>query len=143
MDDDGARSASVELVTEVQRGEPSDALMALLPRSSGALERYDPTRGVRTIAAAEIAERLFRRAKDPAQLLKAIAVKLSEQRRFIVWWDSQERRGRPKLTQISVNLNAFGLEDSVVSRWRAKLKRDDTFQATLARLQARAIKQVE
>jgi hypothetical protein len=92
MDDDGAISVPAELVTITQRGERPDALMALLRRSSGDLEQYDPQRGVVTIAAAETAERLFRRAKDPARLLEAIAVKLTEQRRFILWWDGEAKR---------------------------------------------------
>jgi hypothetical protein len=39
------------------------------------------------------AEKHFRRAKDTTRLLEAVELKLSEQRRFVLWWDQQVKAG--------------------------------------------------
>ena len=40
---------------------------------------------------AEAAEIHFARAKDATKLYEAIELKLAEQRRFVLWWDGQEK----------------------------------------------------
>src|SRR5215469_2041438 len=56
---------------------------------------YDPTKGLKTIAVAEAAEKHFARAKDPEKLFEAIETKLRAQAEFVLWWDGQKREGRP------------------------------------------------
>ncbi len=41
--------------------------------------------------AAEAAEIHFARAKDATKLYEAIELKLTEQRRIVLWWDGQEK----------------------------------------------------
>jgi hypothetical protein len=55
------------------------------------ISNYDPHKGLKGIAVAEAAERLFARAKDTEQLYEAIKAKLQAQRDFVLWWESQEK----------------------------------------------------
>ena len=45
---------------------------------------------MKSISVAEAAEKMFARAKDVDGLYEAVATKLSEQRRFVLWWDGQK-----------------------------------------------------
>lgn len=87
---------------------------------------------------AEAAERHFRRAKDATKLLVAVELKLTEQRKFVLWWDGQikHRGGRPSKnssqTSEGFRLRDFGLYHEAVRRWR-RLKDEDTFKRALER----------
>lgn len=57
----------------------------------GELAIYDPEKGLKTIATSEAAEKHWARAKDPTKLYQAIETTLNEQRKFVRWWDGQEK----------------------------------------------------
>ncbi len=51
-------------------------------------------------------------------------VKLGEQRRFVLWWDEQEKRrgtGLPSQTTDGSAASDFGLPRETISRWRKRL----------------------
>jgi phage N-6-adenine-methyltransferase len=117
----------------------------LAPRGDRSLEHYDPEHGLKTIAVAEVAERHFRRAKDATRLMDAVEAKLTEQRRFVLWWDGRghDKPGRPGKKSFQTG-NDFlpagknGLPDSVtIHRWRIRLKADAKYEATLQAAQER------
>jgi ParB family chromosome partitioning protein len=125
------------------------SLPARRPRSSTNLDNYEPDVGLKRIAVAEAAEKHYQRAKDATQLLDAVELKLSEQRKFVLWWDGQSknpgsRRGVAVADQQRPVLGGDGLPDrDTVHRWRARLKAEPAFQATLAKAQARCVKVCE
>jgi phage N-6-adenine-methyltransferase len=109
-------------------------------RSNRVPQHYDPQRGLKAIAAAETAEKYFARAKDASKLCKAVETKLSEQRNFVLWWDTQEKaagsRGIGKKVASWIGdatsvLADFGLSRDIVHRWRQRLRDDGTFEQTL------------
>jgi ParB family chromosome partitioning protein len=120
---------------------------ALARRGRAGLERYDPKHGLKLITVAETAERHYRRAKDPTRLAEAVELKLAEQRKFVLWWDEQEkqagalRRGNaPALPVRDAGPVAGhdGLPDRLtIHRWRQRLKDEPKFQATLQAAQER------
>jgi hypothetical protein len=65
--------------------------------------RYNPERGLADIAMAEIGERYFERAKDPARLFEAIEIKITRQAEYVVWRDAQPKNkgGRGHRTDCS------------------------------------------
>jgi len=79
-------------------------------------------------------------AKDTTQLLKAVELKLTEQRRFVVWWEQQEKAAGPgRGKKASRTGNGFliagrnGLPDrDTIRRWRTRLLDDNKYEATLA-----------
>lgn len=65
----------------------------------GSLTKYDPQKGVKQIAVAEMAEKHFAKAKEATQLRKAIRAKLEAQAEFVLWWKTQgpgSSHGAPK-----------------------------------------------
>jgi phage N-6-adenine-methyltransferase len=108
-------------------------------RSSQVPQHYDPERGLKTIAAAETAEKYFARAKDATRLYEAVEVKLSEQRQFVLWWDTQEKRkgGSPSTIHDGLNAADFGLTRDILHRWRVRLKDDESYDEALAEAQER------
>jgi phage N-6-adenine-methyltransferase len=110
------------------------------------LERYDPEHGLKSIAVAEAAEKYFRRAKDATRLFEAVELKLGEQRKFVLWWDQQEKqqgaRGVGKKVALPVHdatpiAGRDGLPDrDTIHRWR-RLKDEKKFEATLKAAQER------
>jgi hypothetical protein len=90
---------------------------------------------------AEAAENYFRRAKDSAQLYAAVEAKLGELRRFVLWWDGQEKRrgvgGSPSRTNDRDSLADFGLDRDAISRWRKRLKQPAKFDQALEAAQER------
>ncbi len=65
------------------------------------------------------------RAKDATKLYKAIEAKLGAQRRFVLWWDGQEKRrgtGLPSQTTDGRTAQDFGLDRDTIHRWRKRLK---------------------
>ena len=73
--------------------------------------------------------------------------KLTEQRKFVLWWDGQEkqagartpRAGRPA----SPLLSSFGIEHHTISRWRRRLKAPDKFAEALEAAHERCVKVCE
>jgi hypothetical protein len=61
---------------------------ALIAARDKPLARYKPEKGLQKIADAEKGERQCRRARDAEGLIKAVAVKIEEQAKYIVWRDA-------------------------------------------------------
>jgi phage N-6-adenine-methyltransferase len=109
-------------------------------------DNYTPVEGLKLVALAETAEKYFRRAKDTDKLCHAIEVKLTEQRRFVLWWDGQRLHGRPKKAlQIgnSLRRGEVAVDGVTIHRWRTRLKDDENFTATLAATQERCVRACE
>jgi phage N-6-adenine-methyltransferase len=121
--------------------------VSLVQVPRGDLEHYDPEKGLKTIAVAETAERHYRRAKDATRLLEAVELKLTEQQRFVRWWDTQAKQAGARTPRgyrsETPSLDTLGVDKITVHRWRTRLKDDAAFQATLALAQARCVKIVE
>jgi phage N-6-adenine-methyltransferase len=115
----------------------------------GVPEHYDPTEGLKAIVVAEAAAKHYERAKDAAQLFEAVQAKLGEQRRFVLWWDAQEKhpgnrgagRGqiRPSALRDGLKAKDLGLDRDTISRWRKRLKEPDRFDEELQRAQERCL----
>ena len=115
--------------------------MKALPRPES-LDRYDPEHGLKSIAVAEAAEKHFTRAKDATHLSEAVELKLSEQRKFVLWWDASEKPegGRGKTHNRSVK----GLPDPmVIHRWRTRLKDAKKFTAAVIAAQEKCVRVCE
>jgi hypothetical protein len=54
----------------------------------GDVAHYNPSKGLETIAVAEIGEKYWARAKDPQKLYEAIEAKITAQAEYVVWRDS-------------------------------------------------------
>ena len=115
----------------------------------GVPAHYDPTEGLKAIVVAEAAAKHYERAKDAAQLFEAVQAKLGEQRRFVLWWDAQEKhpgnrgagRGqiRPSRSADGLKAKDLGLDRDTISRWRKRLKEPDRFDEELQRAQERCL----
>jgi hypothetical protein len=116
------------------------------PRRASSLTKYDPARGLKTIAVADAAEKHWARAKDAKKLLEAIRAKLAAQLDFVEWWDqvAEKDRGaaqpRHNRSVKALRLGKDGLPDPmVVSRWRKRLDAehfDATYEAACAKYRA-------
>lgn len=119
--------------------------------STGSLTKYDPDRGLKTVAAAEAAVKHYARAKDASKLQQAIRAKLEAQAEFVLWWDNhveKDKGGRPAKTSNrsvrGLRLGENGLpEPMVVSRWRLKLNDPDKFEQTYEQACAKFAKILE
>ena len=119
---------------------------ALRRTTRGDLSRYDPDKGLKTIAVAGAAEKHFARAKDATKLRQAIRAKLEAQAEFVVWWDSQgpgtahgAGRGHKKIA----DLQSFLPTSSVVHRWRKHVGTPAALEATELAALSRYIKILE
>jgi phage N-6-adenine-methyltransferase len=106
------------------------------------LQNYNPIKGLKTIATVEVAEKYFERAKDATGLYHAVETKLSEQRKFILWWDGQEKHPGSRKGAAITDLQRPTLEDLKVDgvtlhRWRIRLKDEKNFDAALEAAQER------
>jgi len=63
--------------------------LAKTDRGASALTKYDPQKGVKQIAVAEMAEKYYAKAKDADKLKQAIRNKLEAQAEFVLWWDTK------------------------------------------------------
>lgn len=124
--------------------------MKLATQRSGSLTKYDPERGLKTIAVAEAAEKYYARAKDPGKLPLAIRAKLEAQAEFVLWWDTQaekakgaaQRRRNRSVTALQAGKD--GLPDRMtIARWRQKLNDPKDFEETYARALAQYTKILE
>ncbi len=117
---------------------------------AGSLDKYDPEKGLKTIAVAEAAEKHYARAKDATKLYAAIEAKLTAQAEFVEWWKAQPdkaREGRPRNSDRPVRvlrLGTDGLPDpKVVSRWKQKLDDPVRFQTELEKARTRCVQMIE
>jgi phage N-6-adenine-methyltransferase len=128
---------------------PAAGLMNANGYRGGAPAHYDPTEGLKAIVVAEAAAKHYERAKDAAQLFGAVQAKLGEQRRFVLWWDAQEKhpgnrgagRGqiRPSRSADGLKAKDLGLDRDTISRWRKRLKEPGKFDEELRRAQERCL----
>src|SRR5262249_39558327 len=113
---------------------------------SAAIEHYDPVDGVKRLARAETAERDYRRAKDATGLQQAVETKLTEQRRFILWYDQTKHGGEPKAGRPEMSQNGditeIGLDRMTLYRWR-RFKEESRFRAEVERVTAHVIRVCE
>jgi ParB family chromosome partitioning protein len=119
----------------------------------GLPEAYEPETGLKSIVVAEAAESYYYRAKDSAGLYQAVQTKLGEQRRFVLWWDGQEKnpgnrgagKGKVRPSEIDDGLKAdhFGLDRDTIHRWRKRLKDPRKFDETLEKAHERCVKVCE
>jgi ParB family chromosome partitioning protein len=122
-------------------------------RTSDDLTHYEPEGGLKRLVVAEAMEKHYRRAKDATGLCDAVELKLSEQRKFVLWWDQQEKhpgnqgagRGqvRPSQTGDGLKLQALGLDSSTVHRWRVRLADPRKYAIALEMAQALCVKVCE
>lgn len=123
---------------------------------AGLPDSYDPAKGLKKAAVAKAAEEHFRRAKDATQLYVAVETKLGEQRRFVLWWEGQEkRRGlppsassdggqfRPGESTEGLAASDFGLDRDTIYRWSKRLKDPAKFDAALESAHERCVKVCE
>lgn len=128
-------------------------LPAVTDYRSGVPANYEPDKGLKSIAVAEAAEKHFARARDATKLYEAIEAKLGEQRRFILWWDQQEKhpgnRGagqghiRPSEISDGLKITDFGLDRDTIHRWRKRLKEPKKFDIALESANERCVKVCE
>jgi phage N-6-adenine-methyltransferase len=104
-----------------------------------ALDKYNPEKGLRTIAVAKVAEAEYARAKDATGLQRAIRAKLAAQAEFVAWWDTQAKKhgGDTRSAafhrdrSVTMVAGVDGLPTrKVIQRWRQKLGTDDRFERT-------------
>lgn len=116
----------------------------IVPARSKKVAHYNPQKGLKRIAHAEVDEKHFARAKDFEALEKAVRIKLTEQRKFVLWWDgpgkgdlpkgggdkrSANHRDRP----VTVKAGTNGLPSrKVIERWRKALAEMRAFERTYA-----------
>ncbi len=102
------------------------------------LDHYSPRDGLKAIAAWEVAEKYYKRARDREGLYNAIDNKLAEQCKFVQWWDTQANKDKGggtganqhraagiRTDTSSDKLKTFRLDKLTVSRWRQNLCRGD------------------
>jgi ParB family chromosome partitioning protein len=116
----------------------------LATRSARGLAKYDPQRGLKTVAAAEVAEKHYARAKDATKLQLAIRAKLEAQAEFVFWWDTKGPGANHGGKQGRGSETLRGLPDKrQVHRWRKKLNDPDKFEATYESAVSRYLKIIE
>jgi hypothetical protein len=101
-----------------------------LTRTTGnrSVEKYDPDKGLKSIAVAEAGEKHFARAKDATRLLKAIETKIDAQADYIVWRDrivppSQETGGPGRGKRVTEQKPVLPDADPgkvIAHRWRKR-----------------------
>jgi phage N-6-adenine-methyltransferase len=129
---------------------------AIARRPRGDLTRYDPQKGLKTIALAEAAVSHYARAKDATGLTKAIRLKLTEQAKFVEWWDTAaekhtgargdkrpnaERRSR-SATALKAGTNGLP-QRYTIDRWRQKLADPARFETAFQHASARYVRILE
>jgi phage N-6-adenine-methyltransferase len=111
----------------------------LAKRSDQRLSKYDPEKGLKTIAVADAAVTHFARAKDATKLQTAIRAKLTAQAEFVTWWDSRGpgAEGKGNLSGRKHFAGQNGLPNSlVIHRWRPLIepaRLEAKYQAILSR----------
>lgn len=136
-----------------ERRETMTEQIVVADPASRALDDYDPAKGLKKVAVAEVAEKYYARAKDPTRLFEALEAKLIEQRQFVLWWDGQKKhpgnrgsgQGKVRPSQIAdgLKLDDLGLDHDTVHRWRKRLGTDDKFKEALLKAQQRCVRIAE
>lgn len=90
------------------------------------LWKYNPDKGLKTIAVSEAAEKHFARAKDAEKLYQAVETKLRAQAEFVLWWDKQDKQQGYRTPRRNRSVTPLagknGIpERMVLSRWRKLL----------------------
>lgn len=107
--------------------------------SGKSLTKYDPHKGVKTIAILDAAEKHWAAAKDAGRLEKSIRDKLEAQAEFVYWWDSRDKNkgaAQPRDNRSVIALPDAQLAERLgtslmrISRWRKKLNDPQAFEAT-------------
>lgn len=123
--------------------------------SHGSLSKYDPDKGVKTIAFAEAAEKHWARAKDATKLEHAIRAKLEAQAEFVFWWDSRDKNKGGGDVRSTNNRSVIGARDAElaetlgtslmrISRWRKKFGASgDAFDQAVNQAFARYVRILE
>jgi hypothetical protein len=96
----------------------------IVSAGSTQLRRYDPGKGLRSIAVAEAGEKHFARAKDATGLVEAVEAKLFAQAEYVVWRDEISKHGgdrRSSLQNSKLDLPAADPGAVIVHRWRKRL----------------------
>lgn len=111
------------------------------------LSKYNPQKGLKTMALAEAAEKHFARAKDAGQLIACIRAKLEAQAEFVFWWDTKgpgtNHGGDRKTSRSPIgDLDAENLK-RIVHRWRKRLNDPVAFETTFERACAKYPKILE
>lgn len=109
-------------------------MTGLAKTSSGSLSKYNPDKGLKTIAVAEAAEKHYARAKDAGKLQQAIRAKLEAQAEFVFWWDTKgpgANHGGPRAKGTKQDDRSdILLDPKTISRWRNKLNDPQKFETT-------------
>ena len=117
-------------------------------QDSGELALYDPDKGLKTIASAQAIEKHAARIKDPEALFKAIKIRLTAIREFVLWWDGlakqlakgggdQKSKNRRDSTVTPI-AGHDGLPDrKEIQRWRERTKDAGDYQRALEDAQMR------
>jgi DNA N-6-adenine-methyltransferase (Dam) len=124
---------------------------ALARKSKTAISKYDPEKGVKKIAAFEMAEKHWARAKDASKLEQAIRAKLEAQAEFVFWWDSRQKT---KNQHDAANRSVIGTDTDLaerlgttlmrISRWRRKFNASpDSFENAYQQAVGRYVKFLE
>lgn len=103
------------------------------------LAKYDPQKGVKKIAVAEMAVKHYAKIKDRDKLNKAIRDQMEEIATFVLWWKTQgpgANRGRPKKDDRSVIFSEqadqvateLGTNVKQISRWSKTYNDPDKFE---------------
>lgn len=128
---------------------------AITKRSArGDLAKYDPDKGLKSIAVAEAAEKHYARAKDPEKLYQAIEAKLTAQADFVAWWDTAAKKstgakgiGKKVPSQIADGTLRAGENGlpvrRIIERWRHKLADPNKFDTALEQAKAKCLQLVE
>lgn len=113
----------------------------MVKSEGGKLQKYDPDKGLKRLAVAEVAEKHYARAKDVDMLFKAVEHKLTEQRNFVIWWDGQghNKPGNPILSdRKGLKAGKDGMPDSLtIHRWRVKVVKEEDYATALESAQSR------
>lgn len=115
------------------------------------IDNYNPQDGLARIAVAESGENFFKRARNSDGLYEAVKTKLTEQRKFIKWWDAQPKdkgggdvrnTGNRSVTGVVTITDVFDIHPDderaidatkmMLSRWRKSLGADEAFAVALA-----------
>jgi phage N-6-adenine-methyltransferase len=105
------------------------------------LKKYDPNKGLRRIAAAEAAEKHWRRTKNAENLIKATVAKLTEQREFVLWWDASRfnKPGPNKDRDRPVTISGDAWRKAL-SRWRSRMADAARFEKTIESETAKCVR---
>ena len=113
-------------------------------KTSTDIQSFNPEETVLEIRKYDSAEKHFLKAKNPDDLILAIEKKMKLQRDFVIWWNSEERRGRPeKNGNSTVTLKDLGTYTMEVKRWSQKLSDEEKYELSVETAIEKAIRACE